>query len=585
MDKSTGLSFKKMDLHIHTPLSECFVDKTVTPDQIVEKAINAGLIGIAITDHNTAGWVDKVKKAAEGTSLRVFPGVEITVQNKHLVAIFDPSKDEEKIKRLLTLAKVKEPYGSRDTFTPEDPDTIIEIISGEGGLAILAHADSTAGIVKSGGKWAQGVVRNKNLVALEVTNPQKTPQLLDPKTGYGKKAWYMVSDNLHPENTGKHCLDGIGSKYTYFKVNDEINLESLRQCFIDPETRIRQHYEFKKNIFPCIISVDIDSGFLSEVNAGFHEGLNSILGAKGTGKSLLIEFIRFALDQQPTQSDIKRDHDIKLSEKLGQYGNVTVMVQDETGKQFLIKRTYEPTEDDPIICVDAVSNERIDVNIPQLFPVLFLSQNEIIKIAENEDEQVKFIDKFFDFHGYKNQIANLERELYSLDSEFAELLKAYHEEKILSKQLKTANIELERLKNQLKHPIFAEFAKLEAKAKAFNTHNDFLDRMKTHIATFKSTIQREELPTISEALNQDPGMKRVQAICTDLKKKLIDAMESHIDLADESLAKYHKEIESWSSNYDKKKEEYKNEVKKLGGDFQKLECRIPFIFRLASHPK
>lgn len=117
MDRSTGLSFKKMDLYIHTPLSECFDDKSVTPEQIVKKAIDVGLAGIAITDHNTGGWIDKVKKAAEGTKLVVFPGVEITVQNKHLVAIFDPSKDEETIKRLLTLAKVKGAYGSRDTFT------------------------------------------------------------------------------------------------------------------------------------------------------------------------------------------------------------------------------------------------------------------------------------------------------------------------------------------------------------------------------------------------------------------------------------------------------------------------------------
>lgn len=158
MDRSSGLSFKRMDLHIHTPLSKCFQDKSVTPEQIVKKAIDVGLAGIAITDHNTGGWVDDVKKAAEGTQLVVFPGVEITVQNKHLVAIFDPSQNEEKIKRLLTLAKVEEPFGSLQAYTPEDPDTIINIISDEGGLAILVHADSTGGIVKSGGKWAQGVV-------------------------------------------------------------------------------------------------------------------------------------------------------------------------------------------------------------------------------------------------------------------------------------------------------------------------------------------------------------------------------------------------------------------------------------------
>jgi hypothetical protein len=40
---SSGLTFKKIDLHIHTPASGCFEDKTVTADQIVREAINKEL--------------------------------------------------------------------------------------------------------------------------------------------------------------------------------------------------------------------------------------------------------------------------------------------------------------------------------------------------------------------------------------------------------------------------------------------------------------------------------------------------------------------------------------------------------------
>ena len=509
MKESSGLSFKKMDLHIHTPASQCFKDKTVTAEQIVQEAISKKLAAIAITDHNTGEWVDRVKKAAEGTDLVVFPGVEITVQNKHLVAIFDPSQNEERIKRLLTLVKLEVGYGSGDSFTSKDPDTVIEIISEEDGLAILAHADSTRGIVKSGGKWAQGVVKNEQLVALEVKNPDKAAQLLDPKTGYGKKAWYMVSDNLNPQKSGEHGLAYIGDIFTYFKVDDRINLESLRQCFIDPETRIQQYYEYKENVFPHIVSVAINSGFLNGVFAQFHNGLNSILGAKGTGKSLLIEYMRFALDQQPTQRGIKKDHDLKLSERLEQYGEVEVKVQDETGKEFIITRTYDPTEDNPIVCMDASNNEKIDVNVAQLFPLLFLSQNEIIKIAEDEDEQIKFIDKFFDFHSYKNQIGNLERELSSLDTQFAGLLRAYHERKILLKQLKTAKVEMERLNKQLKNPIFQKISKLEKKNNSFNMQYDFLNKMKEHVAHFTLTIDGEDIPRLSDELKDDPALKRV----------------------------------------------------------------------------
>ena len=105
----------------------------------------------------------------------------------------------------------------------------------------------------------------------------------------------------------------------------------------------------------------------------FHQGLNSVLGAKGVGKSLLIEFMRFALDQESTHSEISKDHEEKLRGQLGQYGHVEINICDETGKEFQIIRTYNPTEDNPLQCRDLSTNEVIDVNIAQIFPVLFLS--------------------------------------------------------------------------------------------------------------------------------------------------------------------------------------------------------------------
>ena len=83
MKKTQGLFFRKFDLHIHTPASKCFYDKNVTPEQIVQKAIQMKLSAIAITDHNTGEWVDKIKIAANKTNLTIFPGVEITVGDAH----------------------------------------------------------------------------------------------------------------------------------------------------------------------------------------------------------------------------------------------------------------------------------------------------------------------------------------------------------------------------------------------------------------------------------------------------------------------------------------------------------------------
>ena len=73
-----GTRWFKCDLHLHSPASKCFEDKTVTPEQWVEKAIEKGLQCVAVTDHNSGEWIDKIKLAAQDKDLFVFPGVEIT---------------------------------------------------------------------------------------------------------------------------------------------------------------------------------------------------------------------------------------------------------------------------------------------------------------------------------------------------------------------------------------------------------------------------------------------------------------------------------------------------------------------------
>ncbi len=69
----------------------------------------------------------------------------------------------------------------------------------------------------------------------------------------------------------------------------------------------------------------------------FHKGMNSILGAKGVGKSLLIEFMRFALTQESTNSDIKWDHEEKLSKQLSQYGQIKYYLLMKLEKELLLQ--------------------------------------------------------------------------------------------------------------------------------------------------------------------------------------------------------------------------------------------------------
>jgi len=76
------------DLHVHTCLSPCG-DLLMRPREIVEAARRAGLAIIGICDHNSAENVGAVQKAA-GKDLLVLPGMEVTtVEEVHLLALFE----------------------------------------------------------------------------------------------------------------------------------------------------------------------------------------------------------------------------------------------------------------------------------------------------------------------------------------------------------------------------------------------------------------------------------------------------------------------------------------------------------------
>jgi predicted metal-dependent phosphoesterase TrpH len=79
----------KTDLHIHTCLSPCG-DLLMSPKRIVARALEQKIDIIAITDHNSAENTSAAMKAATGSVIVVFPGMEVcTKEEIHILAIFE----------------------------------------------------------------------------------------------------------------------------------------------------------------------------------------------------------------------------------------------------------------------------------------------------------------------------------------------------------------------------------------------------------------------------------------------------------------------------------------------------------------
>ncbi len=140
--------FRKIDFHVHTPASSCYLDHIDTSRgptyarDIVAAARAMGLEAIVITDHNTAEGIETVRKAASDTGIVVFPGMEISAGGGHLLALFDPTVPIDRMRRLVGELKLrKEQMGQGFEEAPMRIDQAFEVIARAGGLAIAAHVD------------------------------------------------------------------------------------------------------------------------------------------------------------------------------------------------------------------------------------------------------------------------------------------------------------------------------------------------------------------------------------------------------------------------------------------------------------
>ena len=88
--------------------------------------------------------------------------------------------------------------------------------------------------------------------------------------------------------------------------------------------------------------VQIEEGFLDGLDVEFTAGLNAVIGARGTGKTSLIEIIRFCLDVNSTTSETtrrSRDHALSV---LGS-GQVTVTLVDGENTILVSRTASDPS--------------------------------------------------------------------------------------------------------------------------------------------------------------------------------------------------------------------------------------------------
>jgi predicted metal-dependent phosphoesterase TrpH len=228
--------FMKVDFHIHTPESQCFSDGLVTPLQVVDAALAAGLQAIAVTDHNTFQGVDRVRDAGRRIGLTVFPGAEFSTASGHVLALFDPEDAILRLEALLDAVGVSPAArGDGAAFVRDGMQDVVRKIDESGGLAIAAHIERwPTGFLQTNerAKLKARIHGSPHLTVLEITQPQNKGLWNRGEMKGFPKRYACV------QGSDAHALDDIGRRHTYARL-PSLDLQGLRTAFNEHEDRIR----------------------------------------------------------------------------------------------------------------------------------------------------------------------------------------------------------------------------------------------------------------------------------------------------------------------------------------------------------
>ncbi|MBL7836187.1 MAG: PHP domain-containing protein, partial [Bacteroidetes bacterium] len=166
---NSGASFYKADLHIHSFGEEGSYDVTdtnMTPENIVDTAIEQGLSIISITDHNEDRNSNRAIKYSQGKKILVIPGIEISTLQGHLLVYFEKYDDLKKFRGKLTISDNKETCAQG----------IVECLSlakQYNGIGVLAHIELDSGFEKTINRFdpkMSAILTHDTLFALEISD-------------------------------------------------------------------------------------------------------------------------------------------------------------------------------------------------------------------------------------------------------------------------------------------------------------------------------------------------------------------------------------------------------------------------------
>lgn len=355
-----GAVWKRADFQIHTPrdpqwggspnlaggLPEAEAARQAWADDFVQQVLQRGLSAIALTDHHDLCFIEYVRAAIEraevGERLWLFPGMEVTCQDStQCLILFDRDAPLDTPKRLFGghLQNIDEPV--RDAaINPQALDcgrNIDHFVNSVADDRIVGPASIILPNATHGGhKTMLRAGFHQRFASLPVDGVYLDKAFATQPQGALDKVYGTITEWGGRRRGILPTGDNRNQDFAKLGVNEcwvrlgEPTVEAIRQAVLADSARIA----YERPALPAqrILELRVNSTLTGpDFALTMNDGFNALIGGRGSGKSAILEYLRFGLGRSAgdvvSGEETYRERDRELIAKTLAGGSVSVSLE------------------------------------------------------------------------------------------------------------------------------------------------------------------------------------------------------------------------------------------------------------------